>query len=461
METELLSIIERQRLYYQDGRIRSYEARIDALKRLKKMIKDLEPEIMNALKRDLGKHPSESYLTEIGITYESIHYMFKHLRKLMKPKRVKTPLTLFPATSHIITEPLGNSLIMSAFNYPILLSFDPIIGALAGGNTALVALSEYTPTINQVLIEGVRRYFDPGLLSFFESSIEANTFVLTHHFDKIFFTGSPKVGRIVYEAASKQLTPVTLELGGKSPAIVTQNAKLSHAARRIVWGKFINTGQTCVAPDYCLVDRQCLPEFMEHVKEAIHVFYGDTPMTNPDYGKIVNHSAWQRLNSLLKNDQEAIVYGGQVDENTLSIEPTILCVEMMTSSKSMEEEIFGPILPIVPYDSLDQAIKFVQSFEQPLAFYPFTEDKKEQQLLLNTLSYGGATVNDTILHLANIHLPFGGVGNSGIGHYHGRYSYEAFTHQKAVLNRQTWLTLSVMNAPYSEMKDRIIRKLLK
>ncbi|TLG81299.1 aldehyde dehydrogenase family protein [Vagococcus zengguangii] len=461
MQDHLMKLIERQRAYYQNGHTHSYNARIKALKQLKTMLKQHEPAILKALEKDLGKHPNESYLTEIGVTYDSINYMLKHLKSLMKPKRVKTPLTLFPATSQIMTEPLGNSLIMSAFNYPILLSFDPIVGALAGGNTALVALSEYTPTVNQVLLQAISATFDAGLLTFFESSIERNTFVLAQRFDKIFFTGSPKVGKIVYQAASQHLTPVTLELGGKSPALVTANANLTHAAQRIAWGKFINTGQTCVAPDYCLVDRQVLPEFVEALKSAIIALYGQDTKQNKDYGKIVNQAAWQRLNSLLVADASYIVAGGSSDEATRYIEPTLLVADDLKELASMQEEIFGPILPILPFDTIEEAVTIIKGFEQPLAFYPFTANKKEQTYLLDTLSFGGATVNDTILHLANIHLPFGGVGNSGIGHYHGAYSYEAFTHQKAVLKRQTWLTLPVMNAPYTVMKDKVIRKLLK
>lgn len=461
MQDKLLTIIETQRRYFQTGKTRSYDSRIQALQQLKKMLKNNEPAILQALEVDLGKHPSESYLTEIGITYESINYMLKHLKSLMKPKRVKTPITLFPATSYIVTEPLGNSLILSAFNYPILLSFDPLIGALAGGNTAMVALSEYTPTINQLLIQMIADYFDPGLLSFFESSVENNTFVLANRFDKIFFTGSPKVGKIVYQAASQYLTPVTLELGGKSPALITESANLKHAATRIAWGKFINTGQTCVAPDYCLVPRKLLPTFVEEMKQAIKRLYGEMLEQNQDYGKIITLAAWHRLNKLIETDKEYIVSGGSLQIDTRFIEPTLMVAEDKSELASMNEEIFGPILPILPYDTLEEAINLIQSFEQPLAFYPFSSKKSEQKFLLDTLSYGGATVNDTILHLANIHLPFGGVGNSGMGHYHGVYSYEAFTHQKSVLKRQTWLSLSVMNAPYTKKKDNIIRKLLK
>ncbi|MGX6977781.1 aldehyde dehydrogenase family protein [Vagococcus elongatus] len=457
----LLDTLEKQRNYFKSKKTFSLSFRLNQLKQLKKMFKENEERFLKALSKDLGKHPTESYVTEIGLIYHSIDYMLKHLPRWSKAQRVKTPLFLFPARSFTLASPYGNVLILSAFNYPLLLSIDPLIGAMSGGNTAMVALSEHTPYVNQVILEIYTKYFDTDYLYFFVSSKEKNTLILKEKFQKIFFTGSPKVGKIVYEAASRQLTPITLELGGKSPAIVTNHGKIKHAAKQIAWGKFLNSGQTCVAPDYCLVDARVADEFLTELVKAIEKMYGNNPEHSADYSRIIHEDALKRLIYIISQDQEYLLAGGKETASDKYLEPTVLAAPINTPLESMKEELFGPVLPVLIYENLTEAIDFIGQHEPPLAFYPFSENRAEISDLLKSCQFGGATVNDTILHLANIHLPFGGVGNSGIGHYHGKYSFETFTHQKAVLDRKTFVSLPLMIPPYTNMKEKIIRNFLR
>lgn len=457
----LLDVLEKQRIYFKSKETAELSFRLKQLKQLKKMLQQNEEIFLKALSKDLGKHPLESYVTEIGLIYHSIDCMLKHLPKWNKAQKVKTPLFLFPAKSYTLASPYGNVLILSAFNYPLLLSIDPLIGAISGGNTAMVALSEHTPHVNQVILDIYTDYFDTDYLFFFVSSKEKNTLILKEKFQKIFFTGSPRVGKIVYQAASQHLTPVTLELGGKSPAIVTKHGKIQHGARQIAWGKFLNSGQTCVAPDYCLVDRQVADEFLTGLVKSIEEMYGNDPESTADYSRLVHGEALKRLLHIIEKDQKYIFAGGKHNASDNYLEPTIIAAPLHTPLESMKEELFGPVLPVLVYDDLTEAIEFIRQHEPPLAFYPFSESKTEIAGLLKSCQFGGATVNDAILHLANIHLPFGGVGNSGMGHYHGKYSFETFTHQKAVLDRKTFLSLPLMLPPYTKMKEKIIKKFLK
>lgn len=454
-------IFEEQKQFFQTKQTLPLTYRLKQLHQLQLFLTDCESELLLALKEDLGKAMTESYLSEIGILKHSLAYTLKHVNTWAKKKRTKTPLFLFPAKSYTIASPYGNTLIIGAYNYPLLLTLDPLIGALAGGNVAMVGLSEQTPAVNRVLMSKGQSYFSKEQVYFYESNPQRNQALISHSFDKIFFTGSPRVGQLILEAASHTLTPVTLELGGKSPALVTESANLELAASRIVWGKFLNAGQTCVAPDYCLVDHQVATEFATLVKVKLKEFYGTLPEESADYGRLISTQKVRQLTELLQHDREFICSGGQAVLDKKYLEPTVLVAPLGQELATMSVEIFGPILPILVYQELDDAVAYIRKQAEPLAFYPFSTNKKECHYLLETISFGGATVNDTILHLANPHLPFGGVGKSGMGRYHGRYSFETFTHQKAILERKNYLAIPIMQPPFTTWKERLIRKVLK
>lgn len=460
MEAEI-AVVKRQREFYQSQQTKPLNFRLKQLKQLEQLLRDHEPALMKALECDLGKPPSESYMTEIGLLYHSLRQAQRSLKKWNRPKKVPTPLFLMPAKSYISPSPYGTTLILSAYNYPLLLSLDPLIGAMAGGNVAMVGLSEYTPHVNQVLFEACPHYFDREYLWFFESTKARNTTILKERFDKLFFTGSPAVGQVVLTAASRYLTPVTLELGGKSPALVTSHADLPLAAERVAWGKFLNTGQTCVAPDYCLVDETVKDQFQTLLARKINELYTANSQKSPDYGRIVNNQHFERLRTIIEKDQSQISFGGKLDQGELFIEPTLITGDLQSDLAAMKEEISGPILPVLSYTNLEDALAFIEKREAPLAFYPFSKDQTEIQGIVSRLQFGGATINDTLLHLSNANLPFGGVGHSGMGHYHGRYSFEAFTHQRGVLERKNYLPLKVMYAPYTKVKDKWVRRFLK
>lgn len=461
MESLLLEIFNEQKRFYQTNQTLSVTYRLKQLRQLQLFLTECEADLLQALAKDLGKSSTESYLSEIGILKHSLAYTIKNLTTWCKKKRVRTPLFLFPARSYTMASPYGNTLIISAYNYPVLLALDPLIGALAGGNVAIVGLSEQTSSVNRVLMTKCQKYFDKKVVYFYESNQKKNQLLLTQAFDKIFFTGSPRVGQLILEAASKKLIPVTLELGGKSPALVTESANLELAASRIVWGKFMNAGQTCVAPDYCLVDKRLAKEFQRLVQLKVSEFYGEYPEKSSAYGRLISIKKVNELGKLLHLDEKFICTGGQVHPEKRYVAPTILMAPLEQELATMSEEIFGPILPILVYDELKEAEAYLASQAAPLAFYPFSTDKNQIRHLLETLDFGGATVNDTVLHLANPKLPFGGVGQSGMGRYHGKYSFETFTHQKAVLERKNYLTLKVMHPPFSSWKERVVRLLLK
>lgn len=417
------------------------------LKLLSKNIKNHENKLLDALYKDLGKSKVEAYATEIGMLLKSIKLMRKELKNWSKTKQTDTPLYLFPTKSYIKKEPYGTVLIIGPFNYPVQLVFEPLIGAIAAGNTAIVKPSELTPHVAIVIRDIIEDTFDETYVSVVEGGIEETQTLLSLPFDYIFFTGSEKVGKIVYEAAARKLIPVTLELGGKSPVIVDDTANIKVASERISFGKFTNAGQTCVAPDYILVQRKVKNDLIKALKKTITEFYGENIEKSPDFGRIVNQKHFNRLNDLLQIHKDNVVFGGNSSKEDLYIEPTLLD-NITNDNKIMKEEIFGPILPIITYDNFDEVLEIIQSKSKPLSLYLFSEDENMTHRVLEELSFGGGAINDTLMHLANPNLPFGGIGSSGIGQYHGKYSFDTFSHMKSYTFKSTRLESSLFFPPY-------------
>ena len=440
-EAEIRSIVRRQREYFYSGRTLPVPDRIQALERLERAILAYETDLYRALNTDLGKSQTESYLCEVGLTLSELRYVKKHVKAWSRKKFVLPSPAQLPGRCSLRPEPYGVALILSPWNYPVLLTLEPLIGALAAGNCAVVKPSAYSPHVSAVLAE---------LLS--------KAFLLAEKFDYIFFTGGAQVGRQVMAAAAAHLTPVTLELGGKSPCIVARSADLKLAARRIVFGKFLNCGQTCVAPDYLLADRRVKDALLEELAREITRMYGAHPLNSPDYGKIVNEKHFTRLLGLL--DREKLVLGGETDPEGLRIAPAVLD-GVSGEDPIMQEEIFGPILPVLTVDSVAEAISFVRERPRPLALYLFTRSRQTEERVFSSLSFGGGCVNDTVLHLASSRLPFGGVGNSGMGAYHGKQSFLTFSHQKGILKTPAWPEVPLRYPPYTAKKDLWARRLLK
>lgn len=460
METEkkLESLVEKQRAYFAEGKTLPIEGRIRALNRLEQAIKNREEELCRALKADLGKSRIESYMCEVGLTLSELGYVKRHLRSWSRDKRVRTPLAQFHARSFTVQEPYGVVLVMSPWNYPVLLTLEPLIGALAAGNCCVVKPSAYSPETSAVMASILREIFPEEYVAVVEGGRQENQGLLAQRFDYIFFTGGVNVGKLVMEKASAHLTPVTLELGGKSPCVIDESANLKLAARRLAFGKYLNCGQTCVAPDYVLVHEKVKERFLEYVKEEITHMYGRKPLENPDYGKIINRKHFDRLLGLI--DESKLVFGGESSEETLQIAPSVL--DRVTPEDAvMQEEIFGPLLPILTVRSMDEALAFVNARPKPLAFYIFTQNKSVEQMFLRRASFGGGCVNDTIIHLATSAMGFGGVGNSGMGSYHGKKSFETFSHEKSIVKKYTWLDLPMRYQPYTKQKDKMIRTFLK
>ncbi|MCE5034284.1 MULTISPECIES: aldehyde dehydrogenase [Staphylococcus] len=433
--------------YFNTHETKSLKFRKKQLKQLSKSIKSYESELLEAFQEDLGKNKVEAYATEIGFTLKNIKSARKELKNWAKTKQVNTPLFMFPTKSYIMKEPYGTVLIIGPFNYPFQLLIEPLIGAIAAGNTVILKPSEFTPNVSGVIQQIIADAFDPEYINIIQGNADTTQTLLQFPFDYIFFTGSEQVGRVVYGAASKNLTPVTLELGGKSPAIIDESANIKVASERICFGKFTNAGQTCVAPDYLLVNRKVKDELISALKKTITEFYGTNIQDSPDYGRIVNQKHYHRLNELLNIHYPEITFGGQTDINENFIAPTIL--EGTTfDSKIMENEIFGPILPIIAYDDFDEAIDLIRTKPKPLSLYLFSEDENSSERILNELSFGGGAINDTLMHLANPNLPFGGVGASGIGKYHGKYSFDTFSHDKSYIFKSTRLESSLLFPPY-------------
>ncbi|HDK7823635.1 TPA: aldehyde dehydrogenase [Staphylococcus aureus] len=446
-----MNIIEQKfydsKAFFNTQQTKDISFRKDQLKKLSKAIKSYESDILEALYTDLGKNKVEAYATEIGITLKSIKNARKEIKNWTKTKNVDTPLYLFPTKSYIKKEPYGTVLIIAPFNYPFQLVFEPLIGAIAAGNTAIIKPSELTPNVARVIKRLINETFDANYIEVIEGGIEETQTLIHLPFDYVFFTGSENVGKIVYQAASENLVPVTLEMGGKSPVIVDETANIKVASERICFGKFTNAGQTCVAPDYILVHESVKDDLITALSKTLREFYGQNIQQSPDYGRIVNLKHYHRLTSLLNSEQMNIVFGGHSDEDERYIEPTLLD-HVTSDSAIMQEEIFGPILPILTYQSLDEAIAFIHQRPKPLSLYLFSEDENATQRVINDLSFGGGAINDTLMHLANPKLPFGGVGASGMGRYHGKYSFDTFTHEKSYIFKSTRLESGVHLPPY-------------
>lgn len=446
-----MNIIEQKfydsKAFFNTQQTKDISFRKEQLKKLSKAIKSYESDILEALYTDLGKNKVEAYATEIGITLKSIKNARKELKNWTKTKNVDTPLYLFPTKSYIKKEPYGTVLIIAPFNYPFQLVFEPLIGAIAAGNTAIIKPSELTPNVARVIKRLINETFDANYIEVIEGGIEETQTLIHLPFDYVFFTGSENVGKIVYQAASENLVPATLEMGGKSPVIVDETANIKVASKRICFGKFTNAGQTCVAPDYILVHESVKDDLITALSKTLREFYGQNIQQSPDYGRIVNLKHYHRLTSLLNSAQMNIVFGGHSDEDERYIEPTLLD-HVTSDSAIMQEEIFGPILPILTYQSLDEAIAFIHQRPKPLSLYLFSEDENATQRVINELSFGGGAINDTLMHLANPKLPFGGVGASGMGRYHGKYSFDTFTHEKSYIFKSTRLESGVHLPPY-------------
>ncbi|CAN1213447.1 Aldehyde dehydrogenase [Tumidithrix helvetica PCC 7403] len=454
---DVKAIVARQRAFFATGQTKELNFRLTQLKKLAELIQENEKVILDALYADLRKPPIEAYSGEVLITLSDLKYALKHLKNWVKPQKVPTPMTLFPSSSRIYTEPLGVVLIIAPWNYPFSLIIQPLIGAIAAGNCAVLKPSEYTPHTSKAIAKLVNANFDANFITAIEGGVETSQALLNEKFDCIFFTGSVAIGKIVMEAAAKHLTPVTLELGGKSPCIVDGDCDLEVTARRIIWGKFYNAGQTCVAPDYVLVPKSIKAALLEKLLKYVREFYGENPQQSPDFARIVNHQQFDRLVSLL--DEDNILIGGARDRDDLYLAPTLID-RVSPNAKVMADEIFGPILPILEYEQLDEAIAFVNAKPKPLALYFFSNDKQTQARVLRDISFGGGCLNDTLLHFGSPELPFGGVGNSGIGSYHGKASFDTFSHRKSILNNSFRFDLKWRYPPY-KMTLETLKKFLK
>ncbi|MGE4272799.1 MAG: aldehyde dehydrogenase [Desulfitobacterium sp.] len=455
--SDVKEIILKQRRYFEEGKTKELNFRMEKLRVLRKVIIDNEEEIREALHKDLNKTPFEAYATEVGIVLEELSYTLKHLPKWVKRKRVRTPITQFLATSFTYPEPHGITLIMSPWNYPFQLAIAPLIGAIAAGNCSVIKPSEYSFNTSVVIEKLIKENFKEEFITVVRGGREANKTLLDEKFDHIFFTGSVAVGKTVMEAASKHLTPVTLELGGKSPCIVDETANIDLAAKRIIWGKLLNSGQTCVAPDYLLVHSSIKSKLIDKMKEYVDEFYGKNPSINEDYPKIINEKHFKRLQSLILGEE--IVFGGRFNEETHQISPTIVH-NVTWDSPVMLEEIFGPILPVLEFEHLREVVSQVNKHPKPLALYFFTTKKEREEQILRDISFGGGCINDTIVHLATSYMPFGGVGESGMGGYHGKASFDTFSHQKSIMKRSNLLDIPLRYPPFKN-KLSLVKKVMR
>lgn len=454
-------LTEAQKQFFETGRTRDLAFRICQLQLLADAMRKNETVLEEALKKDLGKSAFESYATEIGFVLADIRYTIQNLQKWSAPKRVRTPLYLFPGKSKIQKEPYGSVLILGPYNYPVQLLAEPLIGAIAAGNCAVLKPSELTPHVSKAMYQIVHSTFKEEYIACVEGGVEVNQELLSQKFDYIFFTGSERVGRIVMKAAAENLTPVTLELGGKSPVIIEKTANIKEAARRIAWGKLMNAGQTCVAPDYVLVDESRKQQFLTEMKTAFSHLYGKEIKKNPHFGRIVNERHMERLQKILEQDAKYLFCGGEADALQRYIEPAILDLGKDQNAASMQEELFGPILPVLSYHKLEDAVRFVNKRAKPLALYLFTKKRSAEKFVLERVSSGGVCVNDTISHLINPDLPFGGVGASGMGQYHGKYSFDTFTHEKSVFYKPADWNLPVCYPPFTKGKMNLVKFFLK
>lgn len=456
-EEDISKIISRQKAYFESGATLDVKHRLRRLTALYAAINANLPALHEGLRKDLGKSKTESYMCETGLAMSELSYMIKHLKKFSKAKRVATPLAQSISKSYRLPSPYGNVLIMNPWNYPFLLSIDPLIDAIAAGNTVVLKLSAYSPNTNKAIKEVIDSVFPPEYVTVLFGGSKVNSELMQSQFDYIFFTGSKQVGKLVYERAAEHLTPVTLELGGKSPCIVDETANIRLAAKRIVWGKFLNCGQTCVAPDYIFCSEKIHDELVGEIKKQIVSQFGNSPLENPTYGKIINEKHFNRISALI--DSQKIVHGGKTDAQALRIEPTVL--DGVTFEDAvMQEEIFGPVLPVITYKTEEEVAEYVTANDAPLAFYLFSSDKKRIKRLTSKIGFGGGCVNDVVIHLATPYMPFGGFGASGLGSYHGKTGFETFSHYKSIVNKSTLLDLPMRYQPYKKINEYLIKKFL-
>lgn len=455
--TNIQTIIESQREFFLTHTTKDINFRLENLQKLKKAILKYEGKLNEALKNDLTKPPFEAYVTEIGFVLEEISHHIHNLKKWAKPTKIRTDLVNFYSRSYILHEPFGVVLIMSPWNYPFQLLFDPLVGAISAGNCVVMKPAHYSEHVSDTIVEMITETFDQRYISILTGGRDVIQKMLDIRYDYIFFTGSPFLGRIVMEKASRHLTPVSLELGGKSPCIIDEDANLDVAARRAMFGKLLNSGQTCIAPDYFFVHSKIKKQFIEKIKECIIRSYGEDPQKSPDYGRIINIEQFAKLVGLIKTGD--VVFGGWVDEGDRYIAPTILD-NVKPGDPIMQEEIFGPIIPIMEYNNLDEVAAFINSREKPLAFYFFTSSRRKEKKLLSMTSSGGGCINDTMVHLTNPRLPFGGVGKSGMGGYHGKHSFDTFSHHRSILAKSTWLDIPLRYPPYGNGSKLKIAKML-
>ena len=447
-------LVNKQREYFMTFETKNIQTRIKTIQAIKKWIVQNEDKIIFALKKELNKDATESYMAEIGLVLSELNYQLRHIKNWSKKKKVWTPLAQFYGRSYETYEPYGVTLVMSPWNYPFMLSIEPAIGAIAAGNTVIIKPSAYAPNVSHIIKQMIDETCEEKYVAVVEGGRQENIALLEQRFDYIFFTGSVEVGKQVMAKASRYLTPVTLELGGKSPCIVDDDHSLKLAAKRIAFGKFLNAGQTCVAPDYLLIKEELKEPFLNYIRLFISEFFGQNPLQSEQLVKIINQKHFERLSHLLKNQD--IVIGGKGNHQTLQIEPTVVD-HVDNYNPLMQEEIFGPILPIITYRTLDEAIDFINQREKPLAFYIFSSHKDVQNKILQSCSFGGGCINDTIIHLATNQLGFGGVGHSGMGSYHGKKSFETFSHKRSIVKKATWIDLPFRYYPYTSFKDKMIR----
>ncbi|XP_047151219.1 aldehyde dehydrogenase family 3 member H1-like [Vigna umbellata] len=456
------SLVKELRKNFGSGKTRSYEWRVSQVKALLKAMTDNEEEIVDALRSDLAKPSLETVVYEIGVIKSSCEGILKELKHWMTPEKVKTSIRTYPSSAEIVPEPLGVVLVISPWNYPMLLALDPVLGAIAAGNAVVLKPSEIAPATSSLLEKLIEKYMDQSIVRVVQGAVHETTALLQQKWDKIFYTGNGKVGRIVMTAAAKHLTPVLLELGGKSPVVVDSNINLKVAARRIISGKWgLNNGQSCISPDYVITTKDYAPKLVDALKTELQEFYGKNPLESEDLSRIVSYNHFARLSKLLSDDKVSgkIVYGGEKDENKLRIAPTIL-LDVPRDSLIMGEEIFGPLLPIITVNELEESLDVINSGDKALAAYIFTTDKKFKEQFVKNVSAGGLLVNDTSVHVVVDTLPFGGVGESGMGAYHGKFSFDAFTHKKAVLYRSFAGDSSSRYPPYTDTKQRLMKALI-
>ena len=457
-QVNITEVVTNQSSFFKSKATLSINFRIESLKQLKQNIKLYEKDILESLHADLGKSEFEAFSGEIGLALKEISYHISHLKQWTKPNKVSTPIFAFPAKSYITKQPYGKILIIGPFNFPFMLTIIPLIGAVSAGNVVVVKPSEFTSNTSSVIEKIISQTFDPGHVAFIQGGIEISQKLLDSRWDKIFFTGSTRVGKIVMEAAAKHLTPVDLELGGKNPVVVDKDANLEIAAKRIIWGKFYNTGQSCVAPDYLFVHEDIKEKLLPLLKNAVNQFFTENPHKSKNFGRIINESAMDRLSEMIQN--ENIYIGGKIEKGERYFSPTIL-TDVKETAPIMQDEIFGPVMPILTFQDLNHVIEFINQKEKPLALYYFSENRKRQKEFLKNTFSGDAGINELVLHFINFSLPFGGVGYSGMGSYHGKHSFDTFSHSRSVIKTTTLFDLPLRYSPSKKWVMKLMRMIFR